>query len=158
VPLRATPATADQKSVKETMEDIVLARTRVGIGLIDRESILGIFADHADNTSIDDQDTALVMFGSAVVDAPETRKFFWQDPSHMMRRLDRLHEAYLAKRQLSDMYREAQKLEYDGKPIPFFETATLLEVAPLSWTPHCLGFWSPQWQRSTRAGIPPPDD
>jgi hypothetical protein len=23
------------------------------------------------------------------------------------------------------------------------------EVAPLSWTPHCLGFWSPQWQRST---------
>ena len=32
------------------------------------------------------------------------------------------------------------------------------EVAPLSWTPHCLGFWSPQWQRSTRAGIPPADD
>jgi transposase len=25
----------------------------------------------------------------------------------------------------------------------------MTEVAPLSWTPHCLGFWSPQWQRST---------
>jgi hypothetical protein len=23
------------------------------------------------------------------------------------------------------------------------------EVAPLLWTPHRLGFWSPQWQRST---------
>jgi hypothetical protein len=23
------------------------------------------------------------------------------------------------------------------------------EVAPLLWRPHCLGFWSPQWQRST---------
>jgi hypothetical protein len=34
------------------------------------------------------------------------------------------------------------------------------EVAPLSWTPHCLGFWSPQWQEALtlRAGIPPADD
>jgi hypothetical protein len=125
--LRTALGTFDQKSMKETMEAIVTARAQVGDGLMDKNSILGIFADHADTTSIDDQDSALVMFGSAAVEWPETRKFFWQDPSHMLGRIEQLHRVYLAGRQLSDVYRKAEKLEYDGKPIPFFQTASVLQ-------------------------------
>jgi hypothetical protein len=125
--LHARSSAADQKSVKETMEAIVIARMRVGAGVMDQESILKIFADYADETDIEDQDSALVMFGSTAVDLPETQRFFWQDPSHMMKRIDQLHRAYLAKRHIADVYREAQRLEYDGKPIPFFETASLLQ-------------------------------
>ncbi|WP_176053401.1 hypothetical protein [Paraburkholderia caribensis] len=120
---------ADGKKAIQVVEDLVAASIMVGDGLIDHHEILKIFAEHAHTLTVDDQVTALVFLANAAIDQSETRAFFWLDPTHMNARIDQLHQAYQARKDFSDVYREAQKLQYDNKDIPFFQTSSIIQFA-----------------------------
>jgi hypothetical protein len=77
---------------------------------------------------VSDRDT-LIFIQEAALQLPGREEFFWLDPSEAEQRYEALRAAYKKSKKLSDVYLAARQIKYNGKEVPTFHVALLIQWA-----------------------------
>jgi hypothetical protein len=117
------------EELEEMMQTLVVHKELISSGQVPQDLLWQHLASATDKLDLDAQDATLMFIQEAAVALPGSQDFFWLDPSDATDRYEALREAYKRSSKLSDVYIEATKLEYNGKKIPTFHVALLLQLA-----------------------------
>jgi len=130
--------TADK--LAETIENLMIDKSLLASGKIPQNEFWQELAKNVDENNLESQDFTLISIQEALVDLPETQDFLWLDAAtDMEEKYNQLYKAYETSNKTSDIYVEATKLKYQGKEMPFFHVAMLLQMT-LALVKHHLRF------------------
>jgi hypothetical protein len=134
-----TPSEPSAEELEKLMQELVVNKAVIASGNIPQNTLWQNLASVADSLDIEAQNTALMFIQEAAVDLEGGRDFFWLDISQAIERYQALRAAHKRSSKLSDVYREALKIEYDGEKVPPFHVALLIQFA-LGLIKHDLVF------------------